>query len=167
MKKQLPSDSGIFYKKNARGVDINRNFPCQSFSGSQEFPEPASESETKALICFCERYKPLGMIDYHSRGNTIYYHRAAMQAAYNRRQYRIAKQLAGLTGYSLNLPADENPDNHSGGNTVQYFSENFQKPALTIETVNENATFPLDPSYQLQVFEEIKDTPLLFLKECL
>ena len=44
----------------------------------------------------------------------------------------------------------------TGGNTVHYFSEKFNKPALTIETVDDNASFPLDPKYRASVFDDLK-----------
>jgi len=45
---------------------------------------------------------------------------------------------------------------YSGGNTVHYFSEHFYKPAITIETVDENANFPLYYNYRKSTYEEIK-----------
>lgn len=156
-----PDYSG--YKFNARGVDINRNFACQAFMPSLYSGACNSENETLTLIRVCRDNELLGMIDFHSRGNNIYYHRAAMSEEYNQKQLQIAQQLSLLTGYSLNSPELENPDNLSGGNTVQFFSETYHKPAITIETVEEEADFPLDKKYQSVVFDAIKEVPLTFL----
>ena len=38
------------WKYNARGVDINRNFPCRSYVRRQFYEYPGSESETQTLI---------------------------------------------------------------------------------------------------------------------
>lgn len=151
------------YKGNARGIDINRNFACQSFVSSASSGTANSENETQALQQVCRDHTLLGLIDLHSRGNTIYYHREALSEDYNHRQLMLAKKLAAVTSYTLNDPDLENPDAKSGGNTVQYFSETFKRPAFTIETVEESAGFPLSKNYQPMVFETLKELPLLFL----
>lgn len=152
------------YKYNARGIDINRNFASVSFSENEYSGTANSENETKALINACKMHRCMGMIDFHSRGRAIFYYRSAMDKEYNKRQYDIARRLSEGSGYGLYMEQDENPDNQSGGNTVHYFSEEFGLPALTIESVEEDAEFPLNVKYQQSVFDELKDIPLKFLK---
>lgn len=152
-----------FYKYNARGIDINRNFASASFSEHEYSGTANSENETKALINACKMHKYMGMIDFHSRGGAIFYYRSAMDREYNRRQYDIACRLSECSGYGLYLEQDENPDHQSGGNTVHFFSEEFGLPAFTMETVEEDAEFPLNVKYQQSVFDELKDIPLKFL----
>lgn len=152
------------YKYNARGIDINRNFASVSFSENEHSGTANSENETKALINACKMHRYMGMIDFHSRGRAIFYYRSAMDREYNKRQYDIAHRLSEYSGYGLYPEQDENPDNQSGGNTVHYFSEEFGLPALTIESVEEDAEFPLNVEYQQSVFDELKDIPLKFLK---
>lgn len=55
-------------RKNARGVDLNRNFPVdwgrsqgQTYSG----PSPASEPETTALMAFLDEVNPNYVISFH------------------------------------------------------------------------------------------------------
>lgn len=152
------------YKYNARGIDINRNFASVSFLENEHSGAANSENETKAFINACHMHKYMGLIDFHSRGRSIYYYRSAMDDKYNKKQYDIACRLSKCSGYGLYLIQDENPDNQSGGNTVHYFSEKFGLPALTIESVDEDADFPLNVKYQQIVFNELKDIPLEFLK---
>jgi protein MpaA len=63
---------------NARGVDINRNFPGETWSNdftkSYNNPgtHPASESETAALIKLMEKYKPDMIIQLHQPFNALY-----------------------------------------------------------------------------------------------
>ncbi|NLP34469.1 MAG: hypothetical protein GX359_04645 [Clostridiales bacterium] len=144
------------WKFNARGIDINRNFPSKLWRQKSKKDEAASENETKVLMEVFQRYSPLGFLDFHSRGDAIYYYRSTMSDAYNERQYKIAERLQDITNYRLMDPEEEIDMGDSGGNTVHYFSEQFHKPALTIETVNENASFPLNPDYRASVFDDLK-----------
>ena len=66
------------WKYNARGVDINRNFPCKSYIQQQLQEYPASEQETQTLMRLFQDYETLAYLDFHSRGNVIYYYRQAM-----------------------------------------------------------------------------------------
>ncbi len=71
-----------YQRKNARGVDLNRNFPTSNWSADPVFyktrksdardimlttgSEPASEPETKALIALIERLRPRAVVSLHS-----------------------------------------------------------------------------------------------------
>ena len=150
---------GIHYaewKYNGRGIDINRNFPCRSWKPKGPNDYAASENETKTLIQIFHQYRIRCFLDFHSRGKSIYYYRNSMPSAYNENQLKIAKRLKVVTKYRLVSPEDEIEYGDSGGNTVHYFSERFNRPALTIETVDEDAAFPLDYKYRISTFEEIK-----------
>lgn len=144
------------WKFNARGVDINRNFPSRLWKPKGPGDYAASEHETRALISIFHQYRIRGFIDLHSRGKAIYYYRNRMPELYNERQLSAAKRLKEITKYELMPPDDEIEPGDTGGNTVHYFSEHFFKPAITIETVEEEADFPLDNSYRASTFEELK-----------
>ena len=144
------------WKYNGRGVDINRNFPCRSWKPKGPRDYAASENETQTLIQIFHQYRIRCFLDFHSRGKSIYYYRNSMPSSYNENQYKIAKKLKEITGYGLVSPENEIEYGDSGGNTVHYFSERFNKPALTIETVDEDAAFPLDYKYRFSTFEEVK-----------
>lgn len=146
----------VEWKENARGIDINRNFPSQFWSKKFETDYPASENETKALIQLFHEYKSLGFLDFHSRGREIYYYRNKMPDSYNERQLELAKRMCELTGYTLVPPQEEIDPGDTGGNTVHYYSETFHKPAITIETVEDEAEFPLLDSYRLSTFKELR-----------
>lgn len=152
-KDNLPYKS---WKFNGRGIDINRNFPSKLWMKKNDLDEAASENETIALIDVFNQYKPLGYLDFHSRGESIYFYRSTMSVEYNKRQLDIANKLVDIIDYDLMEPEDEIDIGDSGGNTVHYFSEHFNKPAFTIETVEEDADFPLNPDYRQKVFDEIK-----------
>ena len=96
-------------------------------------------------------------IDIHSRGEVIYYYRQAMDEEYNQRQLRIGRLLHQSTGYALVAPDEEVTDGDSGGNTVHYYSEEFNMPAFTIETAKEDVSFPMDLIHVEEAFIALKD----------
>lgn len=140
------------YKKNAMCIDINRDF----FSRA---PQP----ETTALIKVFKNYPCKYFIDFHSRGNSIYYHRNAMGKLYNIRQKIIAKSLSKYNGYSLMNPEEEIEKGDIGGNSVHYFSQICKGHSFTIETVNEHANFPIDEAFIREVFAMNCYIPLSFI----
>lgn len=148
------------WKYNARGIDINRNFPSRLWKPKFKGDYAASENETKALIYVFHHYRSRGFVDIHSRGNSIYYYRHTMHPLYNERQRKIAERLKLITGYGLVPPEEETDTGDSGGNTVHYFSEHFNRPALTIETTPEEADFPLDIRYRHIVYNDLM--PVIF-----
>lgn len=149
------------WKNNGRDIDINRNFPSRLWGKKTPGDMAGSEKETIAVIDAFRQFQPELYLDYHSRGESIYYYRSAMGEAYNKEQRRLAEILAAETGYKLEAPENEIDAADTGGNTVHYFSEQFQKPALTIETVPEEIPFPMPPVLQEKVWKEIKETPLI------
>lgn len=148
------------WKMNARAVDINRNFPCQSYAPATVDDFPASEKETQALMGVFDDYHTIGYLDFHSRGKIIYYYRRAKSYSFNAKSARIARRLKRLSGYTLGSPADEG----EGGNSVQYYAEQFDGPALTIETLPEQTEFPLDCGHQRDAYGEIRLLPLEMLR---
>ncbi len=152
------------WKYNGRGTDINRNFPCQSYQPVKAGDYAGSEIETKLLMKMFRTYPSIAYLDFHSRGKIIYFYRNAMSKQYNQRQEYIASGLQKVCGYELGTKAEEMLTTTSGGNTVQYYSEKYGRPAITIETVAEAAKFPLDPGYQEETYEEICALPLEILR---
>lgn len=161
---KMRNENPIQWKYNGRGRDINRNFPCRSYVRKYAGDRPGSERETEALMEVFNHYHTIGYLDFHSRGKFIYYHRSAMSTPYNIRQRQLAEALAKGSGYALARPEEEVEIGDSGGNTVHYYSEKFCRPALTIETVEEEADFPLSPAHQSEAYEEICHMPLKFIK---
>ncbi len=146
------------YKFNHNGVDINRNFPSKLWkSTAVSGKKPASEPETRAVISAFKSHPSFMYIDFHSRGECIYYFRQAMDSNYNKRQHLIADELSKLTGYKLERPENELNLNDSGGNSVHYYSEQYNMPAFTIETLKDDEMFPFDISLAGDVAYLMKD----------
>jgi len=159
MKKISPGN----WRYNARGVDIGRNFPCKSYVQQQISEFPASEAETRALIQVFQDYDTIGYVDFHSRGKIIYYYRNAMPHSYNVKSQRLAKYLQKLSHYTLGKREEEFMSRLNGGSSVNFYSESTGKPALTVETVEGEATYPLDVDYQKESYQEIYKIPLEIL----
>jgi protein MpaA len=74
-------------RKNARGVDLNRNFPYRwhgdvpHSSGYYPGPRPASEPETRAVMAFAERIQPDLSIWYHQPWGAVLACRGRPQVA--------------------------------------------------------------------------------------
>lgn len=92
---------GKYWKANARGVDLNRNYspgfagevPEEgSKPGAMAYPGPAaaSEPETEAFLKLLLRTKPEAVINYHQAGEVIYYREAKA----------LAREIQGMTGYA-------------------------------------------------------------------
>ncbi len=147
------------WKANANSIDINRNFPSKNYVPKFEGDKAGSELETMALMRVFEEIESEAYIDYHSRGNEIYYYRKQMTDQYNEKALKIARNLQKTTGYSIVKPDLEIETGDTGGNTVHYYSEVYKKPAITIETVPEPAKFPLALKYQRIIYSQILYTP--------
>lgn len=134
----LNSDDFSRWKANAMGVDLNRQYPTgwnklsnadakepayQFFKGKK----PVSTHETKAIVRFTKKIKPLIAVSYHTAGREIYwnYHNGKNK----QRDLEIAKKAASLTGYELTSP----PKDAIGAGYTDWFISTFHKPALTVE----------------------------------
>jgi murein peptide amidase A len=90
-----PDGQRAHTRKNAHGVDLNRNFPYRwhddlpHSSGYYPGPRPASEPETRAMMAFARRIQPDLSIWYHQPWNAVLACRGRPQ---------VAAQYAKLVG---------------------------------------------------------------------
>lgn len=112
------------WKYNARGVDINRNFPCKSYVQQQLWEYPGSESETQMLMRVIQDYETAAYLDFHSRGKIIYYYRGAMPHTYNQRCRPVCQKNSGSLRLCAGTREEELLSKVSGGNSVHFYSEN-------------------------------------------
>lgn len=161
------NEKASLWKWNSRAIDINRNFISSSYESKEHTGSINSENETKAFINLVQYEPTIGYLDIHSRGNIIYYYRNAMNNEYNKLQKKIAAKLSDITAYSIMSPSQEIDVGDSGGNTVHYYSEYIKRPSITIETIDDNADFPLSYKYAFQVYYQLRYVPLEFLHLCM
>lgn len=133
------------WKANARGVDLNVNFPARWGKGKQNTKKPgsqnyiglypASESETRALMDFTERVRPNLTLSFHSKGEVIYYdfHQQLKQKLRDR---KIAQIASASTGYKI-VPSGKS----AGGYKDWCITKGI--PALTIEIGQDDWSHPI------------------------
>lgn len=111
-------------RKNARGVDLNRNYPYKwaDLDGNYESgPKPASEPETRAMMRFLTKIKPDYVLSFHQPLNGV---------DINVERPRFARRVADL----LDLPT-RNLDcgGVCHGTMTGWFNHHFKGFALTVE----------------------------------
>lgn len=148
------------WQANARGVDINHNFPANwehihklevkmgiSAPSNTRYggPSPASEPETLAIMNYCLKNNFKRAYAFHSQGREIYY---AFGKNTPKESSAIARLLSCTSGYILSTP----PEIADGGGFKDWFIERFHKPAFTFEIgkgVNPLPISDLDEEYKI------------------
>lgn len=130
------------WKGNARGVNLNFNFPGGwNPKGKAKKPDgvtypgekAASEKETKAMMRFINRLSGVkGVLNYHSMGSVLYWnYNVESNAALRERQTALAYKINSFTKYRL-MPKSISTDPNGGlGDWLIY---NKKIPTVTVET---------------------------------
>lgn len=155
---------------NARGENLNKNFPTNYYSRKRIHQEPASENETKAFVNILQEYQSLGLLSFGLSAKKIVYCRQNKGFSYNQKSYRAARHLQKCSGYHLEKGALRNSsdDCHekSSGSPEQYYAEVIRQPSLRIETpVMENTVSDLSAAeiQQDKGYSEIRLLPLEYI----
>jgi murein peptide amidase A len=111
-------------RRNARGVDLNRNFPYRwvDLDGNYESGRrPASEPETRAVMGFLEEIDPMRVISFHQPLNGV---------DTDTKDRRFARRLAR----ALRLPQTSlNCGGLCHGTMTMWFNHRMKGAALTVE----------------------------------
>lgn len=126
------------WKGNARGVDLNNNFPAGYSKKKKQKPNYAgypgstagSEKETKALMKFIRSIKPGAVINLHSTGSVIYWNFNVDGELYQKLN-NLATKIRSFNGYRM-MPksASTNP----GGGFADWLVYEQRIPSVTVET---------------------------------
>lgn len=136
------------WKGNARNVDLNRNFPIgwekktkkrkEGTSGSKA----ASEPETKSIMKHVNKIKPTAVLNYHSRGEIIYWGYAIKKTSNCYKQAEAMKNIVQkLTGYRPIPPHKSTKD--ACGCLEDWLAYTKKIPNLCIETGNVDCPLPM------------------------
>lgn len=139
------------WQANARGVDINHNFPAgwkalhkmekeKGITGPSPRqwggPCPVSEPETDAMICLCRKLCPRHVVALHTQGEEIYWKygtRTPPQA------HLMAQVMADASGYKAASPSGL----ASHGGFKDWFIEETGRPGFTLEMGRGKNPLPL------------------------
>jgi len=113
-------------RSNARGVDLNRNFPTRNWTTRYDkrshYPgkRAASEPETRAVMKLIEKYRPDRIVSIHTPLRTVNYEGPARE---------LAIRMALLNGY----PASNDIGYPTPGSLGSYAGIERNIPTITLE----------------------------------
>ena len=135
-----------YWKSNARGVDLNKNFNYNYIAkyggkrGSDGYTGESvnSEPETRAITAFLEKMKNSGtlkgLINYHATGSILFGEAKGSVKHVVTKMYNLAKKI---TGYADSSSYEENINEHSKkkniGNLREYAMYKKEIPSITLE----------------------------------
>ena len=138
--RKLKSGSTTIWKANARGVDLNRNYPVrfrkQGKRGPMGYsgPKACSESETRAIKKLTDKLRSQktlrGVISYHAMGSIIF-GGSGLGGTLQKNTDRLYYQSRRLTGYAS--AAGYHSSSGGDGNFLTYIHEVTKVPGITLE----------------------------------
>jgi murein peptide amidase A len=115
---------------NARGVDLNRNFPAWNWDGSSRGgPRPASEPETRFVLGLLERFRPTRVVSVHAPLACVNWDGPAR---------RLARALSQESG----LPRREDIGYPTPGSFGSYAGRQLGIPTITLELPDRDRLAP-------------------------
>jgi protein MpaA len=118
-----PDGLAAHTRKNARGIDLNRNYPYKWIrlgGGYESGPRPRSEPETRAMMRFLARVRPSYVLSFHQPLHGV---DVTERPVFSR---RVARAL-GLPTTSLDCGSS------CHGTMTMWFNHRFPGFALTVE----------------------------------
>jgi len=151
-----------YWKANARGVDLNLNYPAgweraveiKGLSGPSPRnwpgPYPLSEPESRCMAELACRVRPDVMVTLHAQGEEIYWQYEGIEPP---GAEAMGKEMARRSGYLLT----QTPPESSYAGYKDWFLCRFGRPGFTVECgLGEN---PLPPEQLEEIWERVRPIP--------
>ena len=145
------------WKANARGVDLNVNFPARWGKGAKNVrtagaenyigARPFSESETQALRDFTLKIKPDYTVSYHTKGEEIYWY-FYQSTRTCPRDKALAAAISASTGYPLGEAVG------SAGGYKDWCIQRLKIPAFTVEAGEDKLSHPIREAGLADILEK-------------
>ena len=135
-------------RRNARGIDINRNFPTKDFGSEEEKPggtEPASEPETQAILDVVSRCKPDLIITLHTSLACVNYNGECAVP--------VAERMSEICG----LPVKGDIGYPCPGSMGTYYGWERELPVITLELPKRGADLAPIERAVLEAIGKIRD----------
>jgi g-D-glutamyl-meso-diaminopimelate peptidase len=126
------------WKANAKGIDLNRQYPADwkhikyaspaPYYMNYKGKKPLEAKETQTMVKLATALKPAIAVSYHSSGEILFWNYKTLAKNLKRDQL-FATAYSKMTGYKMVKPVAQ----PSGGGFTDWFIENFQQPGLTPE----------------------------------
>lgn len=146
------------FKANANWVDLNVNFDANWGQGKSNLkfknienyigPHPNSEPETQALTNFSKNILPSLTINFHTKGEVIYYGNFLTK----KNKYKD-KKLAKILSRQISYKAIQT--RNSFGGFSDWCEMKLNIPSLTIELGGENLSHPIPLNNTVDILEKI------------
>ncbi len=153
-------DDFSLFKANINGVDLNNNWSARWHKKFSTATKPASqgfygdmamsEPEVQALAKWTEKLRPFLTINYHLKGEEIYYD-FFQDEERMKRDLLIASVFAKSSGYKI-----KSTQFSSSGGYKDWCVEKFMIPSLTIELGDDKFSHPYPKSEIENIFEKNK-----------
>lgn len=163
------------YFCNARGMNLQRNFPTSYYKRNRIAHEPASENETKALIRILQEYQGRGFLSFCQSGKRIVYFRQPQAFTVNQKSTRFVRHFQKQAGFhterfTLNQQLDKN-EPAGEGSPERFFAEIMKQPSFRIElpfisnknTINDTASEKADVAAFKDAYFQIHTIPLEYI----
>jgi len=149
-----------WFRNNANGVNLNRNFDYHWQSGKKASkvnhpdsytyygPSPASEPETQALVKICYEHDFKFMFSIHHVGNIVYYGNPTNLARTqdkNGNHYGLAKTLKDKAGFNF-ARISKMPLTLYAGCFEDWFTDTFFRPGFCVELVPYGQAYRIKPT---------------------
>lgn len=152
--------SNADWKCNARGVDLQGNFPTEDFRRTSIHDYAASENETKALMHVFKEYESVGYLDFRNRETIRRRSKSTLFLRYSRKGKKIARSLRKLSQSRERL--QERIPSYAGSSALEYYSELTGNPAVAVETIDESEVETKEEF--LEIYKELRTIPLEYLQ---